>query len=270
MNRLMYVSFLAVFCSLGTGVGLRHVEQTRQQAAQQRLTNLQQEHSQLQALFSEQDRVVDHVRKQLDLLRNAPPLFTLPDQTGSPDTTESVPEAPRASDTVSAPKEEPPDSPNPQAARRRSPAKRRAFTAEELAAFEQRRREHRVNNSQRVVGQLDERLEYFQQVPLTGLSAVHLESHEDLLHNLTHMRTSLSSVSDGMNREEYMRALRDASKAATAINQAMIREREILLYDLVHTAMQQDAPDIPAMVKQVRDIEAMTSQVNAIRGFRSP
>ncbi len=261
MKPFALLSVLSAAALVVTTTSLWRLEATNRREAAQELVSLQQNHQDLKSRYQGLERAHEEVREQLEDLRKAPPMFTLPaefvQEDPEPDTAgpQSESENPQ---TASVPVSE---------AKAASRPFRERMTEEQWQQFETRKRERRLKNSTRVMGQVDSRLEYFRQVQTQGLSPEHLNSHQSLLENLEALNLSLRQVTADMDTSEYMESLRGASTAAVKINAAMRHEREILLHDLISSALASENPDISEMVLAIREIETMTQKVSALNGF---
>jgi len=241
---------LAVLLSVCAALGLWQSARASRHDMEMELAGLQRTHSELQSRLNGLEQAETDLRTQLEALKKAPPLLTLPDQPASEppqsvktDTPETAAEPERLSRQIA-----------------NSPKKREAH--------ERRIQTRRFESSQRVVAQIDERRQYFQQIPTEGLSEEYLISYRYLLENLDTMHQSLSAITPDSPQQDYMAHVNRASWAGRNINNRMANVREILLHDLFTTVLKQERPDPDTVVQQIREIETLTAQVSAIGGFR--
>jgi len=251
MHPKTSLPILGVLLSACAALGLWQSAQATRHDTEVELASLQRTHAELQSHLNGLVQAETDLRSQLESLKKAPPLLTLPRQ--------PVSELPQTANTEPSKTEAEPERVSRQIAN----------SSKKREAHERRNQTRRFETSQRVITQIDERRQYFQQIPTEGLSEEYLISYRFLLENLDTMQQSLSAITPDTSQQDYMAHLNRASWASRNINNRMTDVREILLHDLFTTVLQQENPEPDAVVQQIREIETLTAQVSAIGGFRS-
>ncbi len=204
------------------------------------------------------------LHERIKEMRDAPPLYTEKSQDA---VAESLPPAEEVTlrlaeekaEVAAAPEEDkqevqarPTLTPEQQEQRERMLAEREARREE----WRKRREEYRNN----IRGEIQNRQEFFAQVPMEGLAPEYRESSERLQVALAEMDGLMENLSNPeLNRNDRRQIMRNMYSRSREVNQLMGVQREILYNDLAQESLGLNADETKAFIETMETINKMTN-----------